>query len=63
MKKIIALILIAVAVCAIASVLARSRRTDDGEEQAIGDTGTLADQEDVLMPEDTVAEEPVSEPA
>ncbi len=63
MKKIIALILIAVAVCAVASVLTRSRRTDDGEEQAIEDTGTLANQEDVLMPEDSAAEEPVSEPA
>ena len=61
MKKILGLIVIAVAVCAIASLLARSRRTDDGEEQAVEDIGTLTDQEDVLMPEDNAAAETEAE--
>ena len=60
MKKVVALILIAVAVCAIASLVARSRRQDENEEHAVEATGTLAD-ENVLVPEDVDAAEAVSE--
>lgn len=62
MKKLVGLILIAVAVCAIAGLLARSRRTDESEEQAVEATGTVAD-EGVLMPEEDVPAPAVSEPA
>ncbi len=62
MKKVIGLILIAVAVCAIASLVARSRRQDETEEQAVEATGTLAD-ENVLVSEEAEPAEAVSEPA
>ena len=62
MKKLVGLILIAVAVCAIVGMLAKSRRRDDGEEQAVEDTGTFADQ-DAAPQEEGAAAEAVSEPA
>ncbi len=62
MKKVVGLILIAVAVCAIASLLARSRRRDESEEQAVEATDTPAD-EGVLEPEEGAAAPTVSEPA
>ncbi len=62
MKKIVGLILIAVAVCAIASLVARSRRQDESEEQAVEATETPAD-EKVLVSEEVEAAEAVSEPA
>ena len=62
MKKVVGLILIAVAVCAIASLVARSRRQDESEEHAVEAAGTLAD-DNVLMPEEAEAAEAVSEPA
>ena len=62
MKKIVGLILIAVAVCAIASLVARSRRQDESEEQAVEATGTPAD-ENVLVSEEVEAAEAISEPA
>ncbi len=60
MKKVVALILIAVAVCAIASLVARSRRQGESEEHAVEATGTLAD-DNVLVPEASEAAEAVSE--
>ncbi len=60
MKKVIGLILIAVAVCAVAGLLARSRRQDESEEHAVEATETLAD-ETVLVPEEVDAAEAVSE--
>ena len=60
MKKVVALILIAVAVCTIASLVARSRRQDESEEHAVEATDTLAD-ENVLVPEEVDAAEAVSE--
>ncbi len=62
MKKVIGLILIAVAVCAVAGLLARSRRTDESEEQAFEAIETAAD-EGVLMPEDDVPAPTIGEPA
>ena len=62
MKKVIGLILIAVAVCAIVGMLAKSRRQDDSEEQAVDDTGTFADQ-DASAQEGGAAAEAVSESA
>ena len=62
MKKLVGLILIAVAVVAIAGLLAKSRRRDDSEEQAVEDTGTFAD-EDAAPQEEGTAAEAVAEPA
>lgn len=62
MKKIVGLILIAVAVCAIAGLLARSRRQNESEEPVGEVTSTLAD-EDVLVPEEGATAETVSDPA
>ena len=62
MKKLVGLILIAVAVVAIAGLLAKSRRRDDSEEQAVEDTGTFAD-EDAAPQEEGATAEAVAEPA
>ena len=62
MKKLVGLILIAVAVVAIAGLLAKSRRRDDSEEQAVEDTGTFADEDAAPQEEGTTAEA-VAEPA
>ncbi len=60
MKKVVGLILIAVAVCAIAGLLARSRRRDESEEQAVEHTDTFAEQ-NALVGEEGAAPQPVSE--
>ncbi len=60
MKKVVGLILLAVAVCAIAGLLARARRPNESEEQAVEATDTPA-VENVLVPEDAEAAEAVSE--
>ena len=62
MKKLVGLILIAVAVVAIAGLLAKSRRRDDSEEQAVEETGTFADQ-DAAPQEECATAEAVAEPA
>ena len=62
MKKIVGLILIAVAVCAIASLLFRSRRRGESEEHSGDVTESVADQDELLR-EEGVAAPAVSEPA